>query len=120
MNGRVVEELNKRFPRYSFYNLWPGLINTPTFTYDWAPFPFDWVMWLGMFIIGSTRDIFAPVPIYIGLCEPDERKRMLGDGQAWKYNMGPSKPGSWATNAINRYSPQYEHCFRLSHSSSYK
>ncbi|KAJ7714794.1 hypothetical protein B0H16DRAFT_513855 [Mycena metata] len=95
-----IEEFNTRYPAYRFFHLWPGLVNTENFTYDEVPGYIKYMMWLGMQLIGTTPDKYAPLPVYI-LTSPDATQT-LGSGMYFDYKLNPGKLGKWAGDVKNR------------------
>ncbi|KAH8929516.1 hypothetical protein BT69DRAFT_1256175 [Atractiella rhizophila] len=93
----ITMEFNARYPEYSCYNIWPGLVKTEYFFENNSlPFPLSTIMNLAVRLVGTTPAAFSNTPVYVGTQE------RMGNGKLWQYTMKPSKPGSWAQNDENR------------------
>ncbi|KAJ6452176.1 hypothetical protein C8R47DRAFT_1083822 [Mycena vitilis] len=97
----MTEEFNLRFPQYSYFSLWPGLVKGD-FSASAFPTYLKAVVWLGSKTLAVKPEEYANVPIYI-LVSPDARQKLGAD----KYfdqdlNPGTSMLGGWARDAKNR------------------
>ncbi|KAJ7241334.1 hypothetical protein B0H12DRAFT_1221551 [Mycena haematopus] len=96
----VFEELNIRYPQYRYYSLWPGLVKTEEFNFNFVPGYLKGLMWLGLKLIGTTPDQYAVFPVYI-LVAPDAPKT-LGSAKYFDRVLNPTQLGAWAKDAKNR------------------
>ncbi|KAJ7628132.1 hypothetical protein DFH06DRAFT_1338583 [Mycena polygramma] len=97
----VTQELNRRYPQYRYFSLWPGLVKGD-FSASEFPTYLKAVVWLGSKTLAVKPEEYANVPIYI-LVSPDA-PRSLGADKYFDHNLNPGTSilGDWALDTKNR------------------
>ncbi|KAJ6609405.1 hypothetical protein B0H10DRAFT_1813822, partial [Mycena sp. CBHHK59/15] len=117
-----IKELNICYPKYRYFNLFPGLVASEQFDINKLPRPLSILMWFRIRIISTTPDQFANVPVYVSILSfqptqhPElklfslfneilaspEAQHKLGPSMYYDYKLNPTQLGKWAKDPKNR------------------
>jgi len=97
-----TEELNTKFPKQSFYHIFPGLVKTDIFMnyVKSFSFPLNYIFSLALRSLGLTPTLYANIPVWIA-ASPLAHKT-LGDGRYFNNKLKPVPLGAWAKSDSNR------------------